>query len=178
MGKSETKTTNETEPESSHFLPNVETSEILGLIELLRIKDGKEDIYKLAKELNMEFGETLTVIRAAELLGFVHTPGGDVVLEKLGEKLSQANINDRKALIKSQIEKIPVYQRIRDFLTEEEGQEASKNEVLEKLVELMPNENADQSFEALVHWGRYAELFGYNDDSHTFYLDMGEEESP
>ena len=72
-------------------IPAVGTSEVMGLVELLKHKGGHADIYKLAQELQLEFGDTLKVIRAAELLGLVNTPGGDVVLERQdGVKLVQA----------------------------------------------------------------------------------------
>lgn len=155
-------------------LPQVGVSEILGLVELLKSKGGKEDIYKLAAELKMEFGDTLTVIRGAELLGLVHTPGGDVVLEALGEKVTHARINRRKEIVKEQIRKLSIFRSIHDFLTEKDDHQASRDLIIEKLAELIPNENAEKSFDTLVNWGRYGELFGYNDDSQTFYLDKGD----
>lgn len=158
-------------------LPEIGISEILGLVELLRAKGGREDIYKLAGELQMEFGDTLTVIKAAELLHLVHTPGGDVVLEKLGDQVTQANINEKKAIIKTQLESIPVFKRISETLQENDDHEMTRDQVIEKLAELIPNEDAEQSFSTVLHWGRYAELFGYNDDEHCFYLDDEDDDS-
>jgi len=158
--------------ETNQPLPQVGISEILGLVELLRAKGGREDIYKLARELQMEFGDTLTVIRAAELLGLVHTPGGDVEVDKTGDEIGRAKIGDRKGIIHDQLLKLPVFKTLSDFLKQKGDHRASRNEVLEKLAELIPNENAEQTFHTLVQWGRYAELFGYNDDSETFYLDL------
>ena len=59
-------------------LPNSTIGKIVGLLEVLDDHGGREDIYKLARELKYEFGELLTVLKAAEMVGFVHTPGGDV----------------------------------------------------------------------------------------------------
>ena len=154
-----------------YTLPETEISEVLGFLELLNSKGGKADIYKLAQELQMEFGETIEVIRGAELLQTVNTPGGDVVLEPLGEKITQSSISERKVIIKNQIEKIPLFQDVSLFLKQNDDQEVTREEVLEKLVEMIPNENVERTFSTLVQWGRYAEIFGYNDDSHTFYLD-------
>ena len=154
-------------------LPEIGISEVLGLVELLKSKGGREDIYKLAAELKMEFGDTLKVIRAAELLGLVNTPGGDVVIEPLGEKVSRAKINGRKTIIKAQLGKLPVFKALIQFLHEKDDHQATRNQLLEKLAELIPNENSEQTFSTLVNWGRYGELFGYNDDSETFYLDQG-----
>jgi len=162
---------NDKPPSALQPLPQIGISEILGLVELLISKGGREDIYKLANELQMELGDTLTVIRAAELLGLVNTPGGDVVNEPLGEKVSKSKINARKAIIKEQLVKIPVFAGVLGFLQEKEDHQATRDQLLEKLAELIPNENSEQTFSTLVNWGRYAELFGYNDDSQTFYLD-------
>src|SRR3954462_1560260 len=99
-------------------LPDIGISEILGLVELLKSKGGREDIYKLAAELKMEFGETLTVIRAAELLGLVNTPGGDVVIEPMGEQVTRSKIGARKALLKGQMERIPIFKTVVQYLKE------------------------------------------------------------
>ncbi|MBS1959599.1 MAG: AAA-associated domain-containing protein [Bdellovibrionales bacterium] len=158
----------------TNTLPEIGISQILGLVELLISKGGRDDIYKLAAELSMELGETLTVIKAAELLGLVHTPGGDVVVEGPGLKIIDASIPERKELIRCKLETLPVFKSVRDYLKETVDHEVTREEVLEKLAELIPNEDAESSFSTLVNWGRYAELFGYNDDSQTFYLDSGE----
>jgi NitT/TauT family transport system ATP-binding protein len=155
-------------------LPEIGISQILGLLELLYGRGGREDIYKLAGELSMELGETLSVIRAAELLGMVHTPGGDVVVEDFGNKVLDASITERKDLLREKMETLPVFKSISEFLGSKDDAEVTREEVLEKLAELIPNEDAESSFSTLVNWGRYAELFGYNDDSQTFYLDRGE----
>lgn len=161
-----------TSSEEGPHLPECEISLVLGLIELLKAKGGQEDIYKLATELGLEYGKTLAVIHGAELLQFVHTPGGDVVLEALGQKVTRSKIADKKAIIRDQLVKIPVFQKINSFLKTLDNHEASKDEVMEKLTELMPDENPEEAFQNLVDWGRYSELFGYNDDSQTFYMDI------
>ncbi len=161
---------------SPNALPEIGISQILGLVELLLGKEGgREDIYRLAGELSMELGETLAVIKAAEMLGLVHTPGGDVVVENFGNQVIDASITERKELIKERLEKLPVFKTVRDFLVCEDDHEMTREVVLEKLAKLIPNEDAEASFSSLVNWGRYGELFGYNDDTQTFYLDTGED---
>jgi len=156
-------------------LPEIGISEILGLVEFLKSKGGREDIYKLAAELQMEAGDVLTVIRGAELLGLVHTPGGDVEIEKIGEAVTKSRINERKLVVKAQLHKIAVFAAVTQFLHDSEDKRVTRDQLLEKLAEILPNENCEQLFTTVVNWGRYAELFGYNDDSETFYLDEGQE---
>ena len=152
-------------------LPEIGISQILGLIELLIGHGGREDIYKLAAELSMELGETLTVIKAAEMLGLVNTPGGDVIVEDFGSRVFDASITERKELIREKLQKLPVIESIHEFLVSKTDTEIDRESVLEKLASLLPNDDAETSFSTIVNWGRYAELFGYNDDTQTFYLD-------
>ena len=159
-------------------LPEIGISEILGLVEFLKSKGGREDIYKLANELQMEAGDVLTVLRGAELLGLVHTPGGDVEIEKMGETVTRSRINERKSLIKNQLHRIAVFKAVTQFLHEADDKQVTRDQLLEKLAEILPNENCEQLFSTVVNWGRYAELFGYNDDTETFYLDEGQETHP
>ena len=97
-------------------LPEIGISQILGLVELLAGKGGREDIYKLAAELSMELGETLAVIRAAEMLGLVHTPGGDVEVEQFGYKVVDASITDRKDLIRDKLAELPLFKAVIEYL--------------------------------------------------------------
>lgn len=151
-------------------LPEIGISQILGLVEHLVGQGGKEDIYKLAGELAMDLGETLNVVRAAELLHLVNTPGGDVIVEDFGHKVIEASITERKDLIRQKLETLPVFKKLIEYLKKQNDSEVTRETALEKLAELIPNEDAETSFSTIVNWGRYAELFGYNDDTQTFYL--------
>lgn len=154
-------------------LPNIEISKVLGLAELLKNKGGKEDIYKLADELKMEFGDTLTVIRAAEMLKICKSLSGDVLLEPVGDKITKSKIASRKTLVRTQLQAIPVFAQLAEYLKGCPEQKATRSDVLEKIAEFLPNEHLETSFTTIVNWSRYAELFGYNDNTETFYIDQG-----
>jgi len=49
-------------------------------------------------------------------------------------------------------------------------------EVIEqKVAEWLPNENPQSVVNVLISWGRFSEVFGYNDDAKELYLDVGQE---
>jgi len=79
----------------------------------------------------------------------------------------------QETLLRQQVEKLLIFQKLTNFLKEKEDHQATRNQLLDLLADLIPNENCEQIFMTLVNWGRYVELFGYNDDSQTFYLDTG-----
>ncbi|MBI3535378.1 MAG: AAA-associated domain-containing protein, partial [Deltaproteobacteria bacterium] len=95
------------------------------------------------------------------------------VIEVLGEKLSRSRINTKKSVIKEQMQKIKWIQHIIEHLKTKDNYLTTREQFLQKLSELNPDENSEQTFDTLVNWGRYAELFGYNDDTQIFYLDQG-----
>ena len=58
-------------------IPQVGISKIIGLLEVLDDAGGRYDVFRLARDINYEFGEILKVIKAAEMLELVVTPGAD-----------------------------------------------------------------------------------------------------
>ncbi len=155
-------------------LPQSEISKVLGLLEILEDHGGKEDIYKLARELHYESSDLVEVIRGAELLGLVTTPGGDVELLDAGRRINAGDQNAIKALLKERMLNIPIFQYFKTMLEGEEDHRMSRKDLLDELSRILPKTNPDQQFHALVAWGRYAEIFGYNRDHDLFYLDEGQ----
>lgn len=149
----------------------VSSSKVIGLLEYLDDHHGKEDIYKLAEAIHYELGELLSVIKMAEMLGLVETPGGDVVLTDLGRKILKSKVAQRKLIIREQLKKLKIFQHLIEILQKSEEGRLSREVVLEELARLYPHENAEVLFKTIVNWGRYAELLGYNPDTQTLYLD-------
>ena len=153
-------------------LPETGVNRILGLLEIIDDRGGREDIYRIAHELDYEFGDLLAVVKAAELLGFLTTPGGDALLLPLGKQVIEGDANVKKAIFKEQLKKVPLIKHILDLLAHREGHSANKEEMLTELERLLPQENPEKVFTTLLNWGRYAELFGYNPDEDRFYIDQ------
>jgi hypothetical protein len=153
-------------------VPPVSISKIMGLLEYLDDIGGKEDVFRLAREINYEFGEILMVIKAAELLDLVVTPGGDVVVTPTGSKALRAKINARKKLLKEQIKKLSLFQLVLKILKATENGRAERDVFLEAIALHLPAENAEHVWETIIDWGRYTELLGYNPDDDEVYLDQ------
>jgi NitT/TauT family transport system ATP-binding protein len=152
-------------------LPDCGLTLVFGLLELLEDRGGREDGYKIARDLNFKFGDLLKVMKAAEIFGFVSTPAGDVVLEPLGKQLLEAKINERKLIVREQLKKHGLFSYFVRLLHGQENKSLTKEVVLEHLAMLLPSEKPERQFQTMVNWGRFAELFGYNKDEDRFYLD-------
>jgi len=104
------------------------------------------------------------------MLEFVTTPGGDVELSDLGRKLLRARTVGRKKLFQAQVKKLPLFVQLFQLLAQAPGKRLDKERVLEELSKWLPDQDAAQLFETAINWGRYAELFGYDQDTGDCFL--------
>ena len=153
-------------------VPDCQLTWIFGLLEYLEDQGGREDGYKIARDLQFKFSDLLKVMKAAEILGFVSTPAGDVVLEQFGKQFLESDVNQRKLLLREQLKKLGLFGYFVRLLRAQEDRSLSKDVVLEHLAMLLPSEKPDRLFWVIVNWGRFAELFGYSKDEDRFYLDQ------
>ena len=155
-------------------IPDCPVTWIFGLLETLEDRGGRDDGYKIARELQFKYDDLLKVMKAAEVLGFVSTPHGDVVLEPLGKKFLESDVNGRKAIMRERLEHHGLFSYLIRLLRGQEDASMTKEETEEHLAMLLPNEQPGKLFATIVNWGRFAELFGYNKDEDSFYLDQEE----
>ncbi|HTY11891.1 MAG TPA: nitrate/sulfonate/bicarbonate ABC transporter ATP-binding protein [Bacteroidota bacterium] len=156
-------------------LPYAAPGEILGLLEILDDNNGTVDIFDLAQKTGKDFGSTITVVKAAELLDFVDTPKHNVVFTDTGKQFLKADVNNRKLLFKQQLLSLRLFEVISGMLQKNESLNLDEEIVLEQLAIILPNEDVEKLFETMVGWARYGELFGYNADDKVLYLDTGQE---
>ena len=152
-------------------IPDCQLTWIFGLLEILDDRGGREDGYKIARDLQFKFSDLLKVMKGAEILGFVSTPAGDVVLESFGKQFLESDMNTRKLLMREQLKKQGLFGYFVRLLRGQEDRSLNKEVVLEHLAMLLPSEKPERVFWTIVNWGRFAELFGYNKDEDRFYLD-------
>jgi NitT/TauT family transport system ATP-binding protein len=153
-------------------IPDTNLPQVFGLLEVLDDRNGREDGYRLARDLNYDLSELLKVMKAGEILGLVDTPGGDIVLQPLGKKFLESDINERKLILREHLREHGLFNYLIRLLKGQEDKSVDKEMVLEHLLMLLPNEDPERLFNTIVSWGRFAELFGYNKDEDRFYLDQ------
>jgi NitT/TauT family transport system ATP-binding protein len=156
-------------------LPHVSLGQIIGLLEVLDDNKGSIDIFDLATKIGKDFGSTIAVVKAAELLDFVDTPKQNVVFTDMGRQFLSASINDKKILMRQQMLSMRLFDIISTMLQRSETLNLHEEIIIEQLAILLPNEDPEQLFETLVGWARYGELFGYNADDKLLYLDTGQQ---
>lgn len=152
-------------------LPHVPINRISGLVEHIHNEaDGRADVYQLSPLTGLPLAEQIPVVDAVELLGLVAVDAGDLVLTPLGREFAEADIQERKAVFAAQIRRVPLISWIEHMLTVTAGHRLDKNVLITALeLDFNPIE-APQQLITAINWGRYAELFGFDDAKNSVFL--------
>jgi NitT/TauT family transport system ATP-binding protein len=155
-------------------LPRVSANLFSGLIETLATEPyhGKADLPVLADELHMEADELFPVAEAMQMFHFAEVGGGDIKLTDTGKQFAELGMDDRKKLFQKQLlAYIPLATHIRRVLQERANHAAPKSRFLDELEDHMSTEDAEHTLRAVTAWGRFAEVFAYDDDTGMFSLE-------
>jgi NitT/TauT family transport system ATP-binding protein len=151
-------------------LPEATSSEIVGLLEYLDARGGKEDVFRIASDTNREFGRVITVVKAAELLDFVDTPKRLVLLEPNGYRFVRATAVERKTVWREQLLKLRLFHDVYDVIQRQPNQEIDRDFLLETFVINMPQENYETLFNTFIRWARFGDLFAYDETTQIISL--------
>ncbi len=151
-------------------LPDVMPSEIIGLLEYLDARGGKEDVFRIASDTYRKFDQVITVVKAAELLDLVDTPKRLVVLEPDGQNLVKSRPEERQAIWRQHLLKMRLFRDVREALLRQPRHAIDRDFVLETIVLNMPQENYERVFETFLRWSRFGDLFAYDEATQTLTL--------
>jgi NitT/TauT family transport system ATP-binding protein len=151
------------QPDIVEPLPPAPSSDILGLLEYLETQGGTADLFQVATATHVTFEKILASVKGAEMLDFVDTPKRQVVLTALGQRFVRANMDDRKDIWKAQLLELRLFRLVQELIDLHEG-ELKEDELLAELQQRLPMENSEQTFDTLVTWGRFGELFAYREE--------------
>src|SRR5262252_1272146 len=155
-------------------LPRVSANLLAGLVETLAAApyNGRADLPVLAEELHLEVDDLFPVADASQLLRLAEIGGGDIKLTDTGKQFAELGTDDRKRLFQRQLlSYVPLAAHIRHVLQERTNHTAPKSRFFDELEDHMSAEDAELTLRAVIGWGRYAEVFAYDDDSGTFSLE-------
>ena len=152
-------------------LPDATASEVLGLLEYLDARGGREDLFRIAVETDREFGRVITVVKAAEMLDLVDTPKRTVVLEAQGRRVVAAPPAERTAIWRERVLTLRLFRQIAAALERAPDRRVERDAVLEILAIAMPQENVERVFDTLVRWAQAGGLFDYDERAEELTLE-------
>ena len=159
-------------------LPPAHMGEILGLLEILSDAGGKMDIFAVDKMTEYDFGKTLAVVKAAELLDLVDTPKNDVLLTELGRKVVAAPVDEKILLLRPRILSLGTFTLVVRELAKDPDTPMTGEGVRDVLAAGLPTVSASELFDTVVNWGRTVQLFEYDAASDQLALFSGRDDVP
>ena len=120
------------------------------------------EVFNLARLVDMGLSELLLVVKAAEMLKWVNTPGQRVEMTPEGRQFLGLSVNERKQRLNTLLREIFVFATVLRMLTGSESGEVDEETVLGQLALHFPQEKPNTLLRTIVAWARYAELFGYS----------------
>jgi NitT/TauT family transport system ATP-binding protein len=158
-------------------LTPVSTNLLAGLMETIEAEpyNGHADLPALAGELQLEADELLPMGEALQLLAYAVLEDGDLKLTENGRLFVEADTDDRKKMFAQALRThVPLAATIRQVLDERWNHRAAAVRFRDELEDHMSAEYAEQTLRAVIGWGRYAELFSYDEEAAQFTLEDAE----
>ena len=153
-------------------LPDVDPSELSGLIETMTSFEERIDLPELADEIMMNIDDLFPILETLEILGFANVSDGDIQLSELGKQFSKADLQARKQIFATcLLEKVPLARYIRRVLDEKPRHRVSEERFLSKLEDYLSEKETERVLRTMIDWGRYAELFAYDFNTGTLSLE-------
>ena len=159
------------------MLPHAKVGGIAGLLELLRDRGGREDLFRLSEELVMDVEDLLPILEACVLLGYALLKEGDVQITAEGITFADADIQNRKVLFRqASLEHVTILKQIDSILKRKADHSIADEFFHDILDEHFAEDEVQRQFETAMNWGRYAEIFDY--DRETGRLMQAEPPAP
>jgi NitT/TauT family transport system ATP-binding protein len=156
----------------------ISTNIMAGLLETLEGPpyDGRADLPALAAALQYEADELLPLGETLSMLGFAILEEGDLQITPAGRDFVDAETEDRKKIFgKTLLAHVPLAAEIRKVLDERWNHRAAAVRFRDELEDHMSPEYAEQTLRTIISWGRYAELYEYDEEAQQFSLEDEDE---
>ncbi len=155
-------------------LTHVSSNVLTGLIEEVSAPpyNGKADLPVISESQHLEVDELFPAAEALQMLRLAEVEGGDIRLTEAGLEFAHGETDERKKLFaRHLITYVPLAAHIRRVLDERASHTAPKSRFFDELEDYMAEDAAEQTLRTIISWGRYAEVFAYDDHSQAFSLE-------
>jgi NitT/TauT family transport system ATP-binding protein len=156
------------------ILPRVSTNLMSGMTEAVAQPpySGRADLPDIARQLQLEIDELFPVAETLQMLRLAELEGGDIRLTEAGRRFAESEITEKKRIFAQHLlAYLPLAAHIRRVLDERPNRDAPKGRFSEELQDHMTPEAAEMTLRSVINWGRFAEIFAYDDDAQRFTLE-------
>jgi NitT/TauT family transport system ATP-binding protein len=152
-------------------LPRAKRGAIAGFLELVNSRGGKDDLYRIAGDLQMDVDDLLPIVEAATLLSFATSERGDVEITPAGTAFAEADIGNRKRLFREAVlARVAILRQMHAVLHGKPDHTMPLEFFRDLLQKDFSDEDAERQIETALNWGRYGDLFTYDATSDRLSL--------
>jgi len=152
-------------------LPSVPINLLAGFIEALASPpyQGRAELARIAGALALDIRDLFPIAEALHILEFAALQEGAIKLTAAGRVFAQSGMEERKRLFSEHLlQFVPLAAHIHHVLNEREGHLAPRVRFESELEDHLNPSDTEKTLRAVIGWGRYAELFTYDDETRTF----------
>jgi NitT/TauT family transport system ATP-binding protein len=152
-------------------LPNAPPLAILTVAQALAAApyEGQANLRELARAHVAHAWDTLPIAEALQTLGFAEVKDGRIRLTAGGRVFAEASHEQRKRLFKEHLIRfVPLAAHIQTVLQERKTGPAPRARFESELEDTLSRGDAIRTLRTVIGWGRYAELFDYDDRRRMF----------
>ncbi|TAM86636.1 MAG: nitrate/sulfonate/bicarbonate ABC transporter ATP-binding protein [Candidimonas sp.] len=155
------------------LLPEVAISRLIGFIEVLDATyEGHAELADIGTPLSLGTKDLFAIAAALHILEFAELRDGAIRLTAAGRVFAQSGAEERKRLFREHLLRfVPLAAHIRRVLDDREAHRAPRERFELELQDHLNRSSTGQTLRAAIGWGRYAELFSYDDRTRTFGLE-------
>ncbi len=150
-------------------IPSISLGKVVGMAEILHKHGDEMNFFELEEFSEAELGQTILAVKAAELLGFVETPGDLVKLTELGKDFIGKSISERQFILRNQVLNLGVFRLICNAI-DESPERLARSELIEHLIgPRLPHEPLTTLLETIGSWGRYSGTLIHDTELNVWY---------
>lgn len=160
--------------EMGQRLPRVSPNQLAGLVEAIEAfpYNGRANLLELGDSVPIDDSEMFHIIEALQMLRFAEVEKGIITLTAAGRIFAQAETQEKKKVFAEHlVAYIPLAVYICRILHERPNNRAPRMRFLTKLEDHLSESEAKDVLTSITSWGRYAELFSYDDNTQVFSLE-------
>ncbi|SDB59342.1 NitT/TauT family transport system ATP-binding protein [Pseudomonas sp. NFACC23-1] len=155
-------------------LPSISSNALAGLIEAVQDQPfaGQADLRELASALRYTASDLLPVAEVLQLMRLADLQDGHIILLPAGQRYADSAVDERKQLFAKHLLKyVPLVGHVRRVLDDRPTRTAPARRFRDQLEDFMSEHDAAITLDCVTQWGRYAELFAYDEVADQFSLD-------
>lgn len=139
--------------------PDSRIADLVGLLyTLTTIFNGKTDLYKLEKEMEVDVDDLMPIVYTASSLDFIKIDSGDIIITEKGSELIRCGLKKRKEMLKEALKLLEPFStalKLGKFKLED-----LQKELLKKGIQRFNSPSGLHELEIIfIEWGVYSGLF-------------------